>query len=161
MVVLANAQGPRSRRGLADCRAAMAGCLYDPAFATLSLHSGPRYRSAVTALTLFGGFREHGVLAAFRTCCWSLGLARARSRSTPACTSSCALPIHRCSVPRQPVRPARGAARAGGDESPAFGDPRLRWLTLSLRLATFVFGVIAGAPDQPAHHRRPHRPRRP
>src|SRR5204862_7985862 len=36
--------------------AAMAACLYDPAFATLSQHTGARYRKAVTALTLFGGF---------------------------------------------------------------------------------------------------------
>ena len=36
--------------------AAMSSCLYDPAFATLSQHTGDRYRSAVTALTLFGGF---------------------------------------------------------------------------------------------------------
>ena len=35
---------------------AMAGCLYDPAFATLHAISGPAYRKAVTALTLFGGF---------------------------------------------------------------------------------------------------------
>jgi hypothetical protein len=34
----------------------MAGCLYDPAFATLHGISGPSYRKAVTALTLFGGF---------------------------------------------------------------------------------------------------------
>ena len=34
----------------------MAGCLYDPAFATLHAISGPAYRKAVTALTLFGGF---------------------------------------------------------------------------------------------------------
>src|SRR5438477_8097701 len=36
--------------------AAMGACLYDPAFATLSQHAGARYRRAVTALTLFGGF---------------------------------------------------------------------------------------------------------
>jgi len=35
---------------------AMAACLYDPAFATLSQHTGTSYRRAVTALTLFGGF---------------------------------------------------------------------------------------------------------
>ena len=34
----------------------MAGCLYDPAFATLHAISGASYRKAVTALTLFGGF---------------------------------------------------------------------------------------------------------
>src|SRR5205085_5281378 len=36
--------------------AALAACLYDPAFATLSQHAGPRYRRALTALTLFGRF---------------------------------------------------------------------------------------------------------
>ena len=36
--------------------ASMAACLYDPAFATLSQHTGAKYRKAVTALTLFGGF---------------------------------------------------------------------------------------------------------
>ena len=36
--------------------AAMAACLYDPAFATLSQHAGERYRWSVTALTLWGGF---------------------------------------------------------------------------------------------------------
>jgi hypothetical protein len=35
---------------------AMAACLYDPAFATLHQIAGGRYRRAVTALTLFGGF---------------------------------------------------------------------------------------------------------
>jgi predicted MFS family arabinose efflux permease len=35
---------------------AMAACLYDPAFATLHQLAGARYRRAVTALTLFGGF---------------------------------------------------------------------------------------------------------
>ncbi len=35
---------------------AMAAALYDPAFATLSQHSGARYRRAVTSLTLLGGF---------------------------------------------------------------------------------------------------------
>ncbi|HZP94145.1 MAG TPA: MFS transporter [Burkholderiales bacterium] len=35
---------------------AMAACLYDPAFATLHQLSGDKYRRAVTALTLFGGF---------------------------------------------------------------------------------------------------------
>src|SRR5258705_354419 len=42
--------------GFALAGLAMAGCLYDPAFATLHGISGPSYRKAVTALTLFGGF---------------------------------------------------------------------------------------------------------
>ena len=31
--------------------AAMAGCLYDPAFATLAHHTGKHYRKAITAIT--------------------------------------------------------------------------------------------------------------
>lgn len=42
--------------GFAVAGLAMAGCLYDPAFATLHAISGTAYRKAVTALTLFGGF---------------------------------------------------------------------------------------------------------
>jgi MFS family permease len=42
--------------GFALAGLAMAGCLYDPAFATLHAISGTAYRKAVTALTLFGGF---------------------------------------------------------------------------------------------------------
>src|SRR5438128_1840366 len=42
--------------GWALAGVAMAACLYDPAFATLHQLTGARYRRAVTALTLFGGF---------------------------------------------------------------------------------------------------------
>ena len=42
--------------GFALAGLAMAGCLYDPAFATLHRISGTAYRKAVTVLTLFGGF---------------------------------------------------------------------------------------------------------
>jgi hypothetical protein len=55
--VLALAQGTATlMAGFALAGLAMAGCLYDPAFATLHGISGPSYRKAVTALTLFGGF---------------------------------------------------------------------------------------------------------
>jgi predicted MFS family arabinose efflux permease len=55
--VLALAQGPLTLlAGWLLAGLAMAGCLYDPAFATLHAIAGARYRRAVTALTLFGGF---------------------------------------------------------------------------------------------------------
>ena len=57
LAVLALAQGTVTLMvGFALAGLAMAGCLYDPAFATLHGISGPSYRKAVTALTLFGGF---------------------------------------------------------------------------------------------------------
>jgi predicted MFS family arabinose efflux permease len=57
LAVLAVAQGTATLMlGFALAGLAMAGCLYDPAFATLHGISGPSYRKAVTALTLFGGF---------------------------------------------------------------------------------------------------------
>src|SRR5205085_2433923 len=57
MLVLALANGPAVViAGWAMAGASMAATLYDPAFATLSQHTGERYRRAVTILTLLGGF---------------------------------------------------------------------------------------------------------
>ena len=122
--------------------ASMAACLYDPAFATLSQHAGARYRRAVTALTLFGGFAStvfwplsHLLLEAWG---WRMTFAIYAGMHLFIC-----LPIHRLFVPRhsritrveEPVAEAR--------EAPRGTDARLRWLTMSFALATFVFGVIA------------------
>ena len=57
LAALALAQGPATVcAGWLLAGVAMALCLYDPAFAALHHISGTRYRRAVTALTLFGGF---------------------------------------------------------------------------------------------------------
>ncbi|MGZ5062702.1 MAG: MFS transporter [Usitatibacter sp.] len=122
--------------------AAMAACLYDPAFATLSQHAGARYRRAVTALTLFGGFAS--------TVFWPLSHVlheawgwRATFAAYAVLNLVVCLPIHAFLVPRQwrakPVEEADAvpAAPTRADAS------RLRWLTVSFALATFVFGVVA------------------
>jgi MFS family permease len=121
--------------------AAMAACLYDPAFATLSLHTGARYRRAVTALTLFGGFAS--------TVFWPLSHLLLEAwgwRATFAIYAGLHLflcfPIHRLFVPAH-LFGTPGAPAPAETRSPGFGDPRLAWLTLSFGLATFVFGVIA------------------
>lgn len=121
--------------------AAMAACLYDPAFATLSLHTGARYRRAVTALTLFGGFAStvfwplsHLLLEAWG---WRMTFAIYAGLHLFLC-----FPIHRLFVPPHLLE-APGRASGAEPVSPGFGDPRLRWLTLSFAFATFVFGVIA------------------
>lgn len=119
--------------------AAMAACLYDPAFATLSQHTGTRYRRAVTALTLFGGFAStvfwplsHLLLEAWD---WRATWAIYAGLHLFVC-----LPIHLLFVPRF----AQAQTRAHEtDVSPAMADPRLAWLTASFAAATFVVGVIA------------------
>ena len=121
--------------------AAMAACLYDPAFATLSQQAGSRYRRAVTLLTLWGGFAStvfwplsHVLLEAWD---W-----RATCAIYAAMHLGICLPIHRFVVPAHEGSTVMRAATAAA-RSPGFGDPRLRWLTLSFAVATFVAAVIA------------------
>jgi len=121
--------------------ASMAACLYDPAFATLSQHAGARYRRAVTALTLFGGFAStvfwplsHILLEAWG---WRVTFAIYAGMHLFIC-----LPIHWLFVPKH-SRIMREDAGADAAAPPPPPDARLHWLTASFAIATFVFGVIA------------------
>lgn len=121
--------------------AAMAACLYDPAFATLSQHAGERYRRAVTALTLFGGFAStvfwplsHLLLEAWG---WRVTFGVYAGLHVFVC-----LPIHQLFVPKH-SRITRPDAAGAPAVSPALKDRRLFWLTASFAIATFIFGVIA------------------
>jgi MFS family permease len=143
MAVLAVASNPVAMvAGWLIAGAAMAACLYDPAFATLSQHTGERYRRAVTALTLFGGFAStvfwplsHLLLEAWG---WRVTFGIYAGLHLFLC-----LPIHQLFVPRH-SRITRGDEPAPPAEiSPGLADSRLRWLTLSFALATFIFAVIA------------------
>jgi predicted MFS family arabinose efflux permease len=120
--------------------AAMAACLYDPAFATLSQHAGLRYRRAVTALTLFGGFAS----TVFWPLSHLLGEAwgwRATFGVYAALHLAVCLPIHGLLVPAQ--WRVKAVEEGEPPRSDARGESRLRWLTVSFALATFVCGVIA------------------
>jgi MFS family permease len=123
--------------------AAMATCLYDPAFATLSQHTGPRYRKTVTVLTLFGALAS--------TVFWPLSLLlveawgwRGAFATYAALHLLLCLPLHLAFVPRRAAgaHPA-GAQAAAAGASPAIGTARLRWLTASFALSSFAFAVIA------------------
>lgn len=123
---------------------AMSMCLYDPAFATLSQHAGERYRKAVTALTLFGGFAStafwplsHLLLEGWG---WRTGFAVYAAMHLLIC-----LPIHQHFVPRRShlLKASAPEAKAEPVQSPGLKDPRLVWLTVSFAAATFIFGVIA------------------
>jgi predicted MFS family arabinose efflux permease len=121
--------------------AAMAACLYDPAFATLSQHTGARYRKAVTALTLFGGFAStvfwplsHILLEAWG---WRITFGIYAAMHVFLC-----LPIHQLFVPRH-SHITSTEMKASSGPSPGLSDPRLIWLAMSFAIATFIFGVIA------------------
>ena len=148
MAILAVASSPAIMvMGWLMAGAAMSAALYDPAFATLSQHAGARYRKAVTALTLFGGFAStvfwplsHILLEAWG---WRITFAIYAGFHVFVC-----LPIHQLFVPRhsQITQAERGQgpeARGQDEVSPGLSDPRLKWLTASFAIATFIFGVIA------------------
>ena len=122
---------------------AMSATLYDPAFATLSQHTGERYRRAVTLLTLLGGLAS--------TVFWPLALVlneawgwRAAFAVFAVLHLALCLPIHLFVVPPRPAEArTRESRERSGERSPAFGNPRLAWLNASFGLVTFAVGVIA------------------
>jgi len=139
---LAAAQGPATvLAGWLLAGVAMAGCLYDPAFATLHRMAGAAYRRAVTALTLFGGFAS--------TVFWPLSqylLDTVGWRATFAAYAGLnlllCLPIHLASVPkaRSTAAPAAVAAPA---HATARGGAVFVWLASALALAAFIASAVA------------------
>ena len=120
--------------------AAMSASLYDPAFATLSQHSGSHYRRAVTSLTLLGGFAStvawplsHYLL---ETHGWRWTLGAYAAFQLLVC-----LPIHLAVIPRGPHASQR-AAQASDARSPAFAERRLPVLRFAFAVAAFITGLI-------------------
>ncbi len=126
------------------CGVAIAFCLYDPAFATLSQHAGARYRQAVTVLTLFGGFASTIFWLLSYTFMQAWGWRGAFAIFAGIHLLVC-LPLHLYAIPRRPGshRAARSDKAVDAGPSPALGTPRLAWLTTGLALGTFVYSVIA------------------
>ena len=141
---LASAQGPATLlAGWLVAGAAMAAVLYDPAFAALHGLAGRDYRSAVTGLTLFGGFAS--------TVFWPLShvlLDRYGWRATFACFAGFHLllcfPLHALLVPSY-VHPERGGMapqpRARSISVPV--DARFWWLALAFSLAAFIASALS------------------
>jgi predicted MFS family arabinose efflux permease len=120
--------------------AAMAACLYDPAFASLYQIAPERYRRAVTGLTLFGGVAS--------TVFWPLSHALASAWGWRAALLSFAvlhlavcLPIHRLVLPaHSQLRSATSHVAA----APSYlKDARFFWLAASFAAATFVFSALS------------------
>jgi len=123
---------------------AIAFCLYDPAFATLSQHTGARYRQAVTVLTLFGGFASTIFWLFSYTFMQAWGWRGAFAIFAGFHLFVC-LPLHLYAIPRRlgSHRTVRSSKAVEAAVSPGLGTPRLAWLTIGLALGTFVYSVIA------------------
>jgi hypothetical protein len=141
--VLAAAQGPLTLlAGWLLAGAAMAACLYDPAFATLHQIAGAAYRRTVTALTLFGGFAStvfwplsQYLLDAFG---WRQAFALYAALHLLVC-----LPLHLVFVPRSPATRTRIVITDPEPTGRPYGGATFGWLAAALALAAFLGSAIA------------------
>lgn len=133
--------GPMMLAGWLTAGVAMAACLYDPAFSTLYRVAGPSYRTAVTALTLFGGFAS--------TVFWPLSQYLLETHGwrvafgVHAALNAClCLPLHLAFV--RAALPARQAPPAASDGPQRAVTPRaFVWLAAALSLAAFIASAIS------------------
>ncbi len=124
----------------------MAAGLYDPAFATLGRLYGAGGRSAITTLTLFGGFAS--------TVCWPLSAFlvthlgwRGACLAYAALQLGVSLPIYLFGLPREPICPWVSSAAAvpeAGSSSAATAAPGLLPLLASaITLASFISALLS------------------
>jgi predicted MFS family arabinose efflux permease len=135
------ANGAMMLAGWLVAGAAMAMCLYDAAFATLHRSASSRYRTAVTALTLFGGFAS--------TVFWPLSQYLLETRGWrgafavhAALNLFVCLPLHVAFVPSGGERAQRPVARAPTGASIA-GRATFVWLASALSLAAFLSSAVS------------------
>jgi MFS family permease len=124
---------------------AMAGCLYDPAFASLHQIAPDHYRRTVTGLTLFGGFAS--------TVFWPLSNTLANAwgwREALLCFALLhivvCVPIHLGVLPGSAPSPAHdhdATAFASNASARYLKDPRFYWLAASFAAATLVFSALS------------------
>jgi hypothetical protein len=123
----------------------MAGCLYDPAFATLHGISGPAYRKAVTALTLFGGFASTGFWPLAQFLLDAVGW-RATLGAYAVLNLVVCVPMHLWvltpgpgNAPHVPAAAEPAVAAASGPGRPAV----FAWLATALALASFLSSALS------------------
>lgn len=142
LTMIALAQGPLLLfAGWLLAGVAMAATLYDASFPTLSQFAGARYRQALTALTLFGGFAStvFWPLSWYLdgTVGWRLALAAFALMHLLIC-----LPIHRFGLPRERI----AVPPADGSDATSTGHQRRRtflWLAAAFTVASFVISATA------------------
>ena len=141
--VLATAQGPLTlAAGWLLAGAAMAACLYDPAFATLHQIAGMSYRRAVTALTLFGGFASTVFWPLSQYLLDTVGWRQTFATYAVLHVALC-LPLHVASVPAGRGAWERTPAAEPGAVPRPHAGPTFVWLAAALSLAAFISSAIA------------------
>ena len=130
--------------GWAIVGAGMGAGLYDPAFSTLGRLYGENARSAITQVTLFGGFAS--------TVCWPLSaylLEHVGWRGTclayAAIHVAVVLPLYLLGVPREPDTSVEAAGVVAPPPAPVRSDHRvLFWLLAAgLTLASVTMAVVS------------------
>ncbi|WP_151447766.1 MFS transporter [Lacisediminimonas profundi] len=144
LLLLASAQGPVTLLiGSAASGIAMSVCLYEAVFITLNQVTGARYRTSVTAVTLFGGFAS--------TAFWPLSqllLELVGWRWTlliyAGLQFAVCLPLHALVLPahQQAPAPAAGAIEGASDVVPARGS-RYNYLAIAFAIGSFVLSALS------------------
>lgn len=145
LAALALAQGPVTVcAGWLLAGVAMALCLYDPAFAALHHISGTRYRRAVTALTLFGGFASTVFWPASQWLSDAAGW-RATFAVYAVLHIVLCLPLHLVAVPRG-ARHVEAAPPPDVEAAPhvtAAAKRTFLWLATALAGAAFIASAVS------------------
>lgn len=142
LALIALAQGPwLFFLGWVLAGVAMAANLYDAAFAALSQFTGTRYRQALTALTLFGGFAS----TVFWPLAWLLHEAHGWRFALGVFAllhGLVCLPIHWRVLPRT-AAPAVEPVRLEPDGARRHDRHRFLWLAAAFTLCSFVISAMA------------------
>ncbi|MDB5796849.1 MAG: hypothetical protein JWP36_751 [Paucimonas sp.] len=146
MLVMAAAQGPVSLLVASLLSGiAMSACLYEAAFITLNQIAGERYRTAVTALTLFGGLASTAFWPLSQTLLDLAGWRQALLTYAALQLLVC-LPLHLLvprAFPREGVVAKSAAPAAQAQQvAPASGS-RYNYLVLAFALSSFVLAVLS------------------
>ena len=142
LLIIANAEGPAVLvAGWLVAGIAMSAALYDPAFATLTRIAGTSYRTAITALTLFGGLASTVFWPASQYLMDALGW-RETLMIYAALHLLICLPIHALLIPRSVPRPATGRTTAAPGKLP-FNRKGFFFMALAFAMSSFIFSAMS------------------
>jgi len=140
--VLATATGPASLiAGWLLAGFAMAAILYDAAFATLARIAGPSYRTAITALTLFGGFASTVFWPVSQYLLDAIGWRQTLAGYALLQILVC-LPLHALFIPRLKLTQTAAAAPTA-QPIPRRRPAQLHFLAAAFALAAFAFSALS------------------
>ncbi len=118
----------------------MAAGLYDPAFSTLGRIYGEQARSAITLVTLLGGFAS--------TVCWPLSAFMVEHLGWRAACAIYAgimlcvvMPLYAFAIPRETIRPTKAAAQTSTNTKSH--RAAFWWLAGNLTLASVLMTVVS------------------